>query len=149
MKHVDAAVVLTDGDKVLMCHVTHQYHWDLPKGRRDGDESHFVTATREFYEETGLHLTELGDIQRLGKFYFSNFRDMEVFMVLTELTEDLPDTSKMKCGSMFTSKEDGKQYPEMDDYEYMLWEDAINSSAPNMSRMLRKIKSVVYNLIDI
>lgn len=146
MKHVGAAVVLTDGDKVLMCHVTHQHHWDLPKGRRDGDESPFATATREFYEETGIHLTELGDIRRLGKYHYSDFRDMEVFMVLTE---DLPDVSKMKCESMFTSKRDGKQYPEMDDFQYMSWEDAIDSSIPNMSQMLRKILTVVYNLIDI
>lgn len=32
--------------------------WELPGGGREGDESPFECATREVYEELGIHLTE-------------------------------------------------------------------------------------------
>jgi ADP-ribose pyrophosphatase len=40
-------------------HATGGYLWEIPAGRRDGDEAPEVTATRELHEETGYTSTHL------------------------------------------------------------------------------------------
>jgi len=39
--------------------------WGFPKGRRDSQESDYVCAMREMYEETGVHESEVTPIQNL------------------------------------------------------------------------------------
>ena len=55
--------------------------WDLPGGGREGNESPFECATREVYEELGIHLDE--DCLLWSKIYPSViFKDKQsVFMV--------------------------------------------------------------------
>ena len=40
-------------------HATGDYLWEIPAGRRDGEESAETTARRELVEETGYHCREL------------------------------------------------------------------------------------------
>ena len=55
--------------------------WELPGGGREGDESPFECATREVYEELGIHLTE--DCLLWSKVYPSMLYEgrQSVFMV--------------------------------------------------------------------
>ena len=65
-------VILSPERELLLCHVTGQNHWDLPKGGIDAGETPLQAALRETFEETGLRLqaqalVELGRIKYTGK----------------------------------------------------------------------------------
>ena len=57
-------IVLFCGDKLLTIlrddkeNIPWPNMWELPGGGREGNESPFECATREVYEELGIHLTE-------------------------------------------------------------------------------------------
>ena len=57
-------IALFCGDKLLTIlrddklNIPYPNTWELPGGGREGDESPFECATREVYEELGIHLTE-------------------------------------------------------------------------------------------
>ncbi|QHJ69955.1 NUDIX hydrolase [Planococcus halotolerans] len=59
------AVISCDG-KVLMVYNVWREQWELPAGRREGDETERECAIRELYEETGQYITEL-EFKRLLK----------------------------------------------------------------------------------
>jgi 8-oxo-dGTP diphosphatase len=52
------AVVKCKG-KVLMCYNVWRKQWELPAGRREGDETPKECAARELYEETGQVVPDL------------------------------------------------------------------------------------------
>ena len=80
-------IALICGDKVLTIlrddkdDIPCPNMWDLPGGGREGNESPFECATREVYEELGIHLDE--DCLLWSKIYPSViFKDKQsVFMV--------------------------------------------------------------------
>ncbi|OHX48576.1 DNA mismatch repair protein MutT [Planococcus salinarum] len=51
--------VISCDDKVLMVYNVWREQWELPAGRREGNETERECAVRELYEETGQHITEL------------------------------------------------------------------------------------------
>ncbi len=53
-KRVSAAMVVRDGDTVLMVKATYKDHWTFPGGVVDENESPFAAAIRETHEEVGL-----------------------------------------------------------------------------------------------
>ena len=65
--------------------------WELPGGGREGDESPFECATREVFEELGIHLTE--DCLLWSKVYPSMLYEgrQSVFMV-GQLSQDQFDS---------------------------------------------------------
>lgn len=65
--------------------------WELPGGGREGDEGPFECATREVYEELGIHLTE--DNLLGSKVYPSMLfeRKQSVFMV-SQLSQEQFDS---------------------------------------------------------
>ena len=61
--------------------------WELPGGGREGDETSFECATREVYEELGIHLTE--DCLLWGKVYPSMlFEGKESVFLVGKLTQE-------------------------------------------------------------
>lgn len=61
--HGGAAVLpILDGKIVLLRHFRHAtraWHWEIPRGYSDGDETPEQTARREIKEELGVDVTEL------------------------------------------------------------------------------------------
>lgn len=101
-------------------------NWCFPKGLQDKDPSEkpFETALREFKEETGvtLSLTSEDDYeyyglikQRLGKFVHVFYR------------ECLPGEPFYNFHSNSFLWKDGKEYPEIENYAWMTFEELMNS----------------------
>jgi 8-oxo-dGTP pyrophosphatase MutT (NUDIX family) len=58
-KRVSAAMIIRDGDNILMVKATYKDRWTFPGGVVDADESPFVAAIRETQEEVGLIATDV------------------------------------------------------------------------------------------
>ena len=48
------AIIHNEFDEILLCHVTGQSNYDIPKGLQNENESYLETCVRELKEETGL-----------------------------------------------------------------------------------------------
>lgn len=104
-------VVLNDAAELLLCHVTGQDHWDLPKGGAHDGESPLAAALRETREETGLRLDPTALLD-LGRRSFRPRKDLHLFATL------LPrlDPAALSCDSHFDCRRTGASRPEMDGY---------------------------------
>ena len=51
--------VISCDDRVLMVYNIWREQWELPAGRREGNETERECAVRELYEETGQYITKL------------------------------------------------------------------------------------------
>ncbi|WP_083573615.1 NUDIX hydrolase [Rossellomorea aquimaris] len=67
--------VLKCGGEVLMCYNVWRKQWELPAGRREGDETAKECAARELYEETGQVVS---DLQFSGLLKSKNIKTGEV-----------------------------------------------------------------------
>ncbi|MBC7938443.1 MAG: NUDIX hydrolase, partial [Chitinophagaceae bacterium] len=101
-------VIVNDAAELLLCHVTGQGHWDLPKGGPDHGESPLQTALRETREETGLQL-EADRLLDLGRLAYRAHKDLHLFA--TRLPRF--DPALLWCESRFADAT-GIRRPEMD-----------------------------------
>ena len=62
-------MILTRERELLLCHVTGQNHWDLPKGGIDEGETPLQAALRETREECGWRLQDEA-LHDLGRFRY-------------------------------------------------------------------------------
>ena len=137
VKKISAGVVVTDGKRVVLGHVTGQSHWDLPKGGVDSGESLERAAVRELREETGIQ-APVSKLEPLGTFNYSQTKNLALFLLRVD---QMPAAHDLHCTSMFTAP-DGRRLPEMDDFAVVTWDEAaglINNN--NLLPIWRKIKS--------
>ena len=104
-------VILNPGRELLLCHVTGQNHWDLPKGGIDADETPLDAALRETREESGLHLDAEGLVD-LGRFAYTAKKNLHLFATLMPRI----DVSQLRCESHYFDRYTGRRLPEMDGY---------------------------------
>lgn len=110
-------VVLNDAAELLLCHVTGQDHWDLPKGGPAPGEPPLATALRETREETGLVL-DPSALLDLGRLAYRPRKDLHLFALrLPRL-----DTRLLVCESHFSNAA-GRRLPEMDGYRWFPFAD--------------------------
>lgn len=84
--------------------------WDLPGGGREGNESPFECATREVYEELGIHLDE--DCLLWSKIYPSViFKDKQSVFMVGQLSQDQFDS--------ITFGDEGQAYKLMNIEEFL------------------------------
>ena len=104
-------VLLAESRELLLCHVTGQRHWDLPKGGIHAGESPLQAALRETCEETSLCLDGDGAID-LGRRPYTSKKDLHLFAMLSARV----DAGELHCDSCFIERGSGRARPEMDGF---------------------------------
>jgi 8-oxo-dGTP pyrophosphatase MutT (NUDIX family) len=104
-------LVVLDSRELLLCHVTGQRQWDLPKGGIQPGETPCEAALRETQEETGLDLARSALVD-LGRHDYTTSKDLHLFACLSERV----DPRGLECTSCFTDRRSGRTRPEMDGF---------------------------------
>lgn len=139
-KITSAAVLLTDGNRFLVTHLTGDPKnvWELPKGQIDDDENPKQAAMREFYEETGVKIN-ISNLKKVGKFPLYPGKDIVLF---TYSTDKLPVTASMRCLSTFRPYKSMGDYdttiPETDNWMYITPDEIDKYVRSDMRSMIRK-----------
>ena len=124
-------VILNAQREILLCHVTGQNHWDLPKGGIDADESPLDAALRETREESGLRLAADALID-LGRFRYTAKKNLHLFATL------LPriDVAELRCESHYLDRHSGRRLPEMDGFGWFALARVDALCTPKMAAVL-------------
>ncbi|HEY5325320.1 MAG TPA: NUDIX domain-containing protein [Caldimonas sp.] len=104
-------VVLAPTRELLLCHVTGQRHWDLPKGGIHEGETPAEAALRETMEETGLVFDPQALVD-LGRFAYTGKKDLHLFAAPSERVDPLA----LCCESTFVERGSSRRLPEMDGF---------------------------------
>jgi putative (di)nucleoside polyphosphate hydrolase len=124
-------VVLTDASELLLCHVTGQRHWDLPKGGIHAGESPREAALRETREETGLDLAA-ETLYDLGRHPYTAKKDLHLFACLSARF----DTRQLHCESCFVERGSGRARPEMDGFGWFGFARIAELCTPKLANLL-------------
>jgi 8-oxo-dGTP pyrophosphatase MutT (NUDIX family) len=126
-------VVLLESHEILLCHVTGQHHWDLPKGGIEPGESPQRAALRETEEETGLVLgaESLFDI---GRHAYTAKKDLHLFACLSARI----DPCELHCASCFVDRLSGRARPEMDGFGWFAFERIDSMCTPRLAALLTR-----------
>ncbi len=130
-------LVINEHAELLLCHVTGQDHWDLPKGGMHDDETPRQAALRETREETGLSI-DAADLVELGRFTYRAKKDLHLFAVLMPRF----DVGQLHCDSHFSQWATGRRLPEMDDYRWVEFERVPQMTTPKMAAVLAGLISL-------
>jgi len=125
--------LLLDSHEILLCHVTGQRQWDLPKGGIDAGESPRQAALRETQEETGLVLggESLFDI---GRHPYTAKKDLHLFACLSPRI----DPRELHCASCFVERLSGRSRPEMDGFGWFAFERIESLCTPKLAALLTR-----------
>ncbi len=136
-----AGAVLTCKDKILICRSTKSFMpdgkevWGFPKGHyEESDFSLLNTCFRELKEETDLDATSLGSLPYYHQFaYKSKTKDLTMYFF--EVGDELLNYP-FKCNTLV----DGRDYPEIDKYEWVTLEVAEQKVNNHMKTVVSYIK---------
>ncbi len=126
-------VIVNDDAELLLCHVTGQEHWDLPKGGLVVGELPLQAALRETLEETGLQL-EAQALLDLGRLPYRSRKELHLYA--TRLPRFNP--TRLWCQSLFADVTSGKRLPEMDGYGWFAFADIPVHCTRKLSAVLRQ-----------
>ena len=124
-------VILNREHELLLCHVTGQNHWDLPKGGIDQGETPLEAAIRETREESGLRL-QPDALFDLGRFAYTNKKNLHLFATLMPRF----DLKELRCESHYLDRYSGRQLPEMDGFGWFGFERVGALCTPKMATVL-------------
>jgi 8-oxo-dGTP pyrophosphatase MutT (NUDIX family) len=124
-------VILSDTRELLLCHVTGQRHWDLPKGGIHVDETPRQAALRETAEETGLVLAA-DALSDLGRFPYTAKKDLHLFAAVF----DRVDPRRLCCESTFVERGSSRTLPEMDGFGWFAFDRVAELCTPRMAALL-------------
>lgn len=126
-------VVLAPTRELLLCHVTGQRHWDLPKGGINDDETPAQAAVRETVEETGLDF-DPDALLDLGRFEYTGKKDLHLFAALSERI----DPTTLCCESTFIERGSSRRLPEMDGFGWFSLDRLAELCTPRMVAVLTR-----------
>jgi 8-oxo-dGTP pyrophosphatase MutT (NUDIX family) len=124
-------VVLNPDRELLLCHVTGQNHWDLPKGGIDTGETPMQAALRETREECGLRLAP-DELLDLGRLRYTNKKDLHLFATCMARVE----LRTLRCESHYLDRHTGRRLPEMDGFGWFDFQRAQTLCTPKMATVL-------------
>ena len=131
-KRLSCGVVILNREReLLLCHVTGQNHWDLPKGGIDPDETPLEAALRETREESGLRL-QADALRDLGRFAYTNKKNLHLFACLMPRF----DLKELRCESRYLDRHSGRQLPEMDGFGWFSFDRVAALCTPKMALVL-------------
>ena len=131
-KRLSCGVVILNREReLLLCHVTGQNHWDLPKGGIDHGETPLEAAIRETREESGLRL-QPDVLFDLGRFAYTNKKNLHLFACVTPRF----DLKELRCESRYLDRYSGRQLPEMDGFGWFGFERVAALCTPKMAMVL-------------
>ena len=126
-------VVLAPTRELLLCHVTGQRHWDLPKGGINDGETPRQAAVRETAEEAGLAFAAEALLD-LGRFAYTAKKDLHLFATLSERV----DPKRLCCESTFIERGSSRCLPEMDGFGWFGLARVAELCTPRMAAVLSK-----------
>lgn len=126
-------MVINRRGEILLCHVTGQRHWDIPKGLRDAGESTLEAAQRELREETGLQFGPEA-FEDIGCFTYRPEKKLHLYRV--RAPDGLDRLDHLVCTSCFPHHLTGEPTPEMDGYRWVARSDIARMCAPRMAARL-------------
>ena len=124
-------VVVLASRELLLCHVTGQRQWDLPKGGIQAGETPCEAALRETHEETGLKLSPNALVD-LGRHAYTASKDLHLFACLAERV----DPRALECTSVFVDRRSGRSRPEMDGFGWFTFDRIGALCTPPLARLL-------------
>jgi NTP pyrophosphohydrolases including oxidative damage repair enzymes len=165
-KDVSCATVIISQDKqhILFGKIAMQNKYDLPKGKKEDNESFLDAAMREVYEETGLSLTKeqyrsLKNYQ-IKKIRYNKDKNITVFFVYDKYNTILNDVSSLCAISRvsvknyrnfnpdkYTQEEINKTYPELSDFELFSINDLLYNDEYTLSKLNKSMFKVFRNEI--
>ncbi|MBC7481896.1 MAG: NUDIX domain-containing protein [Rhizobacter sp.] len=125
-------IILSPERELLLCHVTGQNHWDLPKGGIDAGESPLAAALRETVEETSLRL-RAEDLLDLGRFKYTAKKNLHLFAMQMPRV----DVSGLRCDSHYHDHYSGRHLPEMDGFGWFAFARISALCTPKMATVLQ------------
>ena len=125
-------LILNPQRELLLCHVTGQDHWDLPKGGQHDGETPLQSALRETREETGLEL-EAAALLELGRYDYRPKKDLHLFATLMPRF----NVGLLRCDSHFSQWGTDRRLPEMDGYDWFGFERIGELCTGKMTAVLR------------
>lgn len=137
-KTVSAGVIVTDGNSVLLGHVTGSRYWDIPKGRVDLGETNLDGAVRELHEETSMRVSPESLVE-LGIFRYKKNKDLALWLYHVE---NMPDIKTLDCLSTFDAG-NGITKKEFDAFGVVKWKDARKMVVPDMWKVLTDARTKI------
>jgi len=126
-------VVLLESRELLLCHVTGQRHWDLPKGGIHAGETPIDAALRETHEETGL-LLGADALLDIGRHAYTSKKDLHLFACLSRRI----DPRELHCPSTFIDRVSGRSRPEMDGFGWFGFDRIERLCTPKLAALLTR-----------
>jgi putative (di)nucleoside polyphosphate hydrolase len=126
-------LVVNAAHQLLLCHVTHTAHWDIPKGMQDPGESTLEAAMRELCEEAGITFPA-DRFEDLGSFDYR--RDKRLHLYKVQVDNELESLDHLKCTSFFPHRTTGAPTPEMDGFRWATREEVARLCWPRMAERL-------------
>lgn len=142
-KAISAGVIITDGEQLLLGHITNHKNWDIPKGHVDAQEHTLAAAQRELHEETGLTVGA-SELYLLGLYDYKPKKDLQLY-VWPRLI--MPDPTTCVCRSKFNGPKGWQS--ELDGFRLVGWRELDAYCNPDLVRVLRicetQVKLIVKN----
>ena len=124
-------VIFAPTRELLLCHVTGQRHWDLPKGGINDGETPRQAAVRETAEEAGL-VFAADALLDLGRFAYTAKKDLHLFATSSERV----DPKRLFCESTFIERGSSRRLPEMDGFGWFALDRIAELCTPRMAVVL-------------
>ena len=124
---------MLESRELLLCHVTGQDHWDLPKGGIHAGEMPIDAALRETHEETGLRLRAEALLD-IGAHAYTAKKNLHLFACLSHRI----DPRELHCPSSFIDRLSGRSRPEMDGFGWFAFDRIDGLCTPKLAALLTR-----------
>lgn len=129
-------LVINPAGALLLCHVTHTAHWDIPKGMQDPGETTLEAAMRELREEAGATFPA-ARFNDLGGFEYRLDKRLHLYRV--DAGADLVTLDSLVCTSFFPHHVTGIMIAETDGFRWASRAEVATLCWPRMAALLGKL----------